>query len=89
MRRVVLAVAVSLGLSGPAPADDARLWRGLAAERDAYRQALGAVRAARGGAYALPAVDFFLFGPGRVVLPAFQGSFNMAYPANAPFPDQL
>ncbi|GAA1743851.1 hypothetical protein GCM10009832_29090 [Dietzia kunjamensis subsp. schimae] len=34
-------------------------------------------------------VDFFLFGPGRVVLPAFQGSFNMAYPANAPFPDQL
>lgn len=34
-------------------------------------------------------VDFFLFGPGRAVLPAFQGSFNLAYPANAPFPDEL
>ena len=34
-------------------------------------------------------VDFFLFGPGRAVLPAFQGSFNLAYPPNAPFPDEF
>jgi hypothetical protein len=34
-------------------------------------------------------VDFFLFGPGRTILPAFQGSFNLAYPANADFPDDL
>lgn len=34
-------------------------------------------------------VDFFLFGPGRSILPAFQGSFNMAYPSNSPFPDDL
>src|SRR5699024_9136656 len=32
-------------------------------------------------------VDFFLFGPGRAILPAFQGSFNLAYPPNAPFPE--
>jgi hypothetical protein len=32
-------------------------------------------------------VDFFLFGPGRGFLPAFQGSFNLAYPSNAPFPE--
>lgn len=34
-------------------------------------------------------VDFFLFGPGRAFLPAFQGCFNMAYPPNAPFPDEF
>lgn len=34
-------------------------------------------------------VDFFLFGPGRAILPAFQGSFNLAYPPNAPFPDGM
>lgn len=34
-------------------------------------------------------VAFFLTGPGRTFLPAFQGSFNMAYPPNAPFPDEF
>lgn len=34
-------------------------------------------------------VDFFLEGPGRGLLPAFQGSFNLAYPANSPFPDEF
>ena len=34
-------------------------------------------------------VDFFLFGPGRSILPAFQGSFTLAYPSNAPLPDGI
>lgn len=32
-------------------------------------------------------VEFFLTGPGQAVLPLFQGSFNLAYPPNAPFPE--
>lgn len=32
-------------------------------------------------------VEFFLSGPGRAILPTFQGSFNLAYPSNAPFPE--
>ena len=31
-------------------------------------------------------IDFFVHGPGRPLLPVFQGSFNMAYPPNADFP---
>lgn len=31
-------------------------------------------------------VEFFTHGAGRAFLPAFQGSFNMAYPPNADFP---
>lgn len=31
-------------------------------------------------------VQFFLTGPGQAVLPLFQGSFNLAYPPNAPAP---
>lgn len=32
-------------------------------------------------------VQFFVTGPGQTLLPLFQGSFNLAYPSNAGFPD--
>lgn len=67
MRPIAVAVAVlstltslNCALSADAPAR----WRELAAARDAYRTALAEVRAEYGGAYRLPAVDFFLFGMG-------------------------
>lgn len=34
-------------------------------------------------------LDFFLDGPGAALLPTLQGSFNLAYPPNAGFPDDL
>lgn len=34
-------------------------------------------------------IQFFLTGPGQVILPAFQGSFALAYPSNAPFPEGI
>lgn len=34
-------------------------------------------------------LEFFLDGPGAEILPAFQGSFNLAFPPNAEFPEDL
>lgn len=34
-------------------------------------------------------LEFFLDGPGAAVLPTLQGSFNLAYPPNAGFPEDL
>ena len=64
MRRVVLAVAFFLAAAGSAPAGDAERWREFTAARAEYRAALDRVRAGRGEPYALPAVDFYLFGMG-------------------------
>ena len=32
-------------------------------------------------------IQFFVTGPGQMVLPLIQGSFNLAYPSNAGFPE--
>jgi hypothetical protein len=45
-------------------ADDSARWKDAVANRTAYREALERTRKAYGGAYKLPAVDFFLFGMG-------------------------
>ncbi len=34
-------------------------------------------------------VQFFLTGPGQFLLPVVQGSFTLAYPPNAPFPEGI
>ena len=66
MRMNILVMSLLLGLCHPMfAADDAARWRELSAGRDAYRKALDQVRSEYGGAYKLPAVDFFLFGMGN------------------------
>jgi len=61
----VLATVLLLGQCGPMFAgNDAEHWQTLISERNTYRQALDQVREEYGGAYALPAIDFFLFGMG-------------------------
>ncbi len=65
MRMSIVAVTLVSGLWGPVfAADDAERWRDLSVGRDAYRKALAEVRKEHGGAYKLPAIDFFLFGMG-------------------------
>ncbi len=65
MRPIIATTSMLLGLCAPSlGADSPDPWRELAAERDAYRKNLVEVRAEYGGAYRLPAVDFFLFGMG-------------------------
>ncbi len=64
MRRVVVALALLLAAAGSAAAGDAERWRDWTQARAEYRTALGRVREGRGKAYALPAVDFYLFGMG-------------------------
>jgi hypothetical protein len=45
--------------------EDAERWQELCVVRNAYRKALSQVRTEHGGAYTLPAIDFFLFGMGN------------------------
>ncbi len=71
MRGRFVFVAVVLSLSGclttaanVGRVDPAVRWQELSVARDAYRKALEQVRKEHGGAYKLPAIDFFLFGMG-------------------------
>jgi len=65
MRTNVIALALLLGLSCNVSANNAGgRWRDLNVVRNAYRKALDRVREEHGGAYKLPAIDFFLFGMG-------------------------
>jgi hypothetical protein len=64
MKSHPLALSSLLRLSTAASAEDSVRWENAVAGRDAYREALDRTRKAYGGAYKLPAVDYFLFGMG-------------------------
>jgi hypothetical protein len=69
MKTTGLSAAIALGLAALAASADAAdgtdRWQSLRQQLLAYRSALETVRSEHGGARALPAVDFFLFGMGE------------------------